>query len=264
MKQIFTIILLVISIFMFNNCKSVQPKEKQEQILKETNNSSTNYWVKHSGSRLNIINDADFSESIGLDSLMNIPNLYAMGPIKGLKGEITVYDGQTSLATLENNQPKFSSFPDNTSAIFMVYGSVAKWVEIPIEETLSGLDEVEVFVKKQLIYNGLDVEKPFPFRIEGKVDSLHYHIIYKKNNVPHNQVEHQKAKQRYKVFTEDVKIVGFWADASGEGIYTHPGHRTHIHFLLKDNTQSGHVDGISLKKGAILYLPLVGKSSNKY
>ncbi len=249
MKQTFTIILLVTSIFMFNGCKSMQQKKM--------NTSSTDYWVKYSGSRLNIINDADFSAKIELDSLMNIPNLYAMGPIKGLKGEITVYDGQISLATLENDQPEFSSSSDHTKAIFMVYGSAAKWVKVPVEETLSGLEAVEAFVRKQLIQNGLDIEKPFPFRLEGSVDSLDYHIIYKKDNVPHNQAEHQNAKQKYKIFNEDVKIVGFWADTSGEKVYTHPGYRTHIHFLLKDNTQSGHVDDISLEKGAILYLPLV-------
>ena len=53
-----------------------------------------------------------------------------------------------------------------------------------------------------------------------------------------------------------MKIVGFWADAEGENVYTHPGHRTHIHFIQKELNISGHIDDVIIQKGAILFLPL--------
>ncbi len=257
MKNKLKFILLVAGILVFWSCNS--KKSKKKELTKEINDEikSENYWVKNVGSRLKIINDGDFSASISVDSIVNIPNLYAIGPIEGLKGEITINNSEISIATIENDTPTFSSGISNINAIFMVYGSCSNWKKITIEKPLSGLDEIEAYIKEKIPANGLNMEKPFPFRIEGNVNSLDYHIIYKKDNLPHNKEEHQKAKQKFKLENEPVKIVGFWADTKGEGVYTHPGHRTHIHFLQEKTNQSGHIDDIELESDAILYLPLV-------
>lgn len=257
MKKTITIMLLGVVIIILNGCISNQTKKKEQTtISQEVKNSQKNYWVKNAGSRLKIINEGDFSTTISLDTLTEISDLFAIGPIEGLKGEITVYNGEISVATIDNNKAKFTSTASGVNAIFMVYGSSLKWKEITIEKTLSGIDEIENLIKKQLLANGLTTENPFPFRIEGNVSYIDYHIIYKKDNAPHNIIEHQKAKQKFRIDNEAVKIVGFWADSLGEEVYTHPGHRTHIHFLQKNKNLSGHIDNIQIKKGAILYLPL--------
>lgn len=260
MKNILAILGIGIFILGSNSCSTTY-QSKHNMKVKSTELKdkigSKDYWVKNIGSRLSIINDGDFSSSIGLDELSNVPNLYAIGPIEGLKGEITVYDGKVSIATMENGQAKFTSNSSGTDAIFMVYGRSSKWKEIGIEKPLIGLDEIEQYVREQLLVNGLTIENTFPFRIEGQVSTLDYHIIYKLDNKPHNKVEHQKAKQKFNMENEDVSIVGFWADMKGEKVYTHPGHRTHIHFVQKDENISGHIDDIKLNKGAKLYLPLV-------
>ena len=247
MKKIISTLILVTVIVILISCNSNQPKKKEITTSSpEVTTSKKDYWVKNTGSRLKIINEGDFSATIGLDTLIKEPNLFAIGPIEGLKGEITVYNGEISVATLENDKPKFTSKPLETKAIFMVYGSSLHWKKITIEKSLSGIVEVENLVKEQLIANGLSEESPFPFRIEGNVGSLDYHIIYKKDNAPHNKIEHQKAKQKFGIENTDVKIVGFWADSSGENVYTHPGHRTHIHFIQKDQNLSGHIDDIKI------------------
>lgn len=257
MKNTLTFILLTTAIIAFYSCnsKKSEKKEQTEQVINEE--KSEKYWVKNIGSRLKIIDEGDFSATISIDSLINTPNLYAIGPIEGLKGEITINDGEISVATMENDNPKFSSTALNTKAIFMVYGSCSDWKKISIEKPLSGIDEIEAYIKEKIPTNGLDMEKPFPFRIEGNVNSLNYHIIYKKDNAPHNMAEHQKSKQKFEIDNENIEIIGFWADSSGEKVYTHPGHRTHIHFIKKDSKQSGHIDDIKLEQGATLYLPLI-------
>lgn len=258
MKKIISTLILVTVIIILNSCNFNQPKKKEQTTKSpEVKTSEKDYWVKNTGSRLKIINDGDFSATTSLDTLKEIPNLFAIGPIEGLKGEVTVYNGEISIATLENDEPKFTSKPLETKTIFMVYGSSLDWKKIIIEKSLSGLVEIENLVKEQLIANELSKESPFPFRIEGNVSSLDYHIIYKKDNAPHNKIEHQKAKQKFGIENTDVKIVGFWADSLGENVYTHPGHRTHIHFIQKDQNLSGHIDDIKIEKGAALFLPLV-------
>ena len=237
MKNSLKIILFTILMISVYGCNSKNAKKQVHAKKTVKEYKSDDYWVKNIGSRFNIIKDGNFSATVSLDSLLQNPNLFAIGPIEGLKGEITVNDGKVYVATMDNDNPKFSNTTMNTKAIFMVYGSCSEWIKIPT--------------------NGSDMEKPFPFKIEGKVNTLNYHIIYKKDKVPHNVEEHQKAKQKFEIANENIEVIGFWADAKGEGVYTHPGHRTHLHFTESNNNKSGHIDDIKLMQEAILYLPLV-------
>jgi acetolactate decarboxylase len=214
----------------------------------------SDFWVKYAGNRTAIIQQGDLSARIYLDTLSEIPHLYAIGPIEGLKGEITVYDGKASIATIERAQPTISSSLHH-GAIFLAYGSATRWQTSTLDTSISGLSDVEAYVQKMATRHNVDTRKPFPFRIEGSVDSLDYHIIYKTDDAPHNATEHQRAKQKYTVHDSNVCIIGFWADVTCQGVYTHPDKRTHLHFILDDDTASGHVDAVQLREGALLYLP---------
>ena len=211
-------------------------------------------WVRHSGDRRQIIQRGNLTATIALDSLVNIPHLYAIGPVEGLQGEVTIYDGTPSIATVAEGAPHVEESMDHR-AIFLVYGAAADWEAIPIPSSLSGLKAVEAFVRAEAEAAGLDLSEPFPFRMEGTVDSIDYHIIYKTNRKPHSAEEHKRAKQKYAVSDVEVQIIGFWADKEGEGVYTHPGMRTHLHFRSPDPSTSGHIDDITVQEGATLYLP---------
>lgn len=212
-------------------------------------------WVQYGGSRLDIIQEGDLSANVSLDSLLEIQGLYAIGPIEGLQGEVTIYDGQASIASMEGDTPVFTSYAEDISTIFLAYGVNSDWVEMEVYEDIHGLEALERFVKERLIANLQDKEEPFIFRFEGEVDSLDYHIIYKQDDAPHNMAEHQKAKQRFSMSDVTVKLLGFWADEEGEGVYTHPGFRTHVHFMTEDPMASGHLDDIQLRAGSSLLLP---------
>jgi acetolactate decarboxylase len=235
------------------NASSNQSTTKNNQ--EEAEQAPSGFWVKNSGNRQDILNVGKLSATVSLDSLLSIPNLYAIGPIEGLQGEITVYNGHPSIATIEGDAPKFSTTAAHTKAIFLVYGSCSQWQKIEINKPLYGLVAIENYVKAQLESNDFGTETPVLFKINGKVSSLDYHIIYKKDDAPHNKEEHQKAKQKYTLDQGGVSLIGFWADAAGEGVYTHNGKRTHLHFLSADKSISGHLDDIQLEKGATLLLP---------
>lgn len=254
MKKLLRPILMLATLVLLQNCSPNESKMDTSADKTANQRGSKEYWVKNAGSRLNIIKKGDLSSSIELDSVLHHQGLFAVGPIEDLKGEITIYNGNASIATIEKNKPVFSSNTENINAIFLAYGSASKWNHFTIDKTLTGLTEIESCVRQALIENGLDEEKPFPFRIEGHASAATYHIIYKNNDTPHNKTEHHKAKRPFKLNDEDVKIVGFWADSSGEGVYTHPGKRTHLH-VVSENNSSGHLDNIQLAKGATLYLP---------
>lgn len=248
-------LLSLFSILLWTACQSPSTEESKPTEGAASQTERGDRWVQYGGSRLDIIQEGDLSANVSLDSLMEIKGLYAIGPIEGLMGEVTIYDGQASIARMDGDVPVFTSYAEDVSAIFLAYGVNSEWVEMEIPHDIYGLVELEGFVKERLVANLQDKEKPFIFRIQGMVDSLDYHIIYKQDDAPHDMAEHQKAKQRFSMSDKEVKLLGFWADQEGEGVYTHPGYRTHVHFMTEDPMASGHIDDIHLKAGATLFLP---------
>ncbi len=228
---------------------------RKKCIAQNTEQNSFIFATRTAGSRLSIIHEGDLSSTIQLDSLLRYKNLYALGPLVGLKGEVTIYNGKASFATVVDDQPQIDTNLIGKEAIFLAYANIPAWTEKTIENRLSSQAQIEAMVKKEANAKGRSTAQPFVFRLEGKVDSLHYHIIYKTSSTQHNKAEHQKAKRRFTLSNTYVKIVGFWADAAGEGVYTHPGKRIHLHFITADHQFSGHIDTISLSARAKLFLP---------
>ncbi|MEM1134282.1 MAG: acetolactate decarboxylase [Bacteroidota bacterium] len=239
--------LVVICLF---NCTSSQSKKE----VNRGDEASETFWVRNVGDRQNILMKNDLTARIFLDSLANISNLYAIGSVEGLQGEVTIYDGVPLISTVANRTPKVDTSL-NYHAAFLAYASIPNWKQIEIEKPLNGLGEVEKYVEELAFQYELSTEEPFAFRIEGKVDSLVYHIIYKTGSLPNNKVEHQKAKRKFSLINENIQVIGFRADELGEGVYTHPGKRTHLHFKTPNNTTSGHVDYNIIQQGSILFLP---------
>jgi acetolactate decarboxylase len=208
---------------------------------------------------MNIIKQGDFTGTIDLQDLENINHLFAMGPLEGLKGEITINDGELSISTLtlDKKQKYVSSF--KYKAIFLVYGSAKEWQEIVIDKDLNSLTEIEQFVKESAVKHNLPLNKAFPFKIKGLSKNITYHIIYKQDNKPHNKKEHQRSKVKFSKIKENNTIIGFWSDVEGEGVYTHPNKRTHIHYISETSKDSGHIDAIELNSGAVLFIPKPNK-----
>lgn len=221
--------------------------------------ASPNYWVKHSGDRMNIIKQGDFTGKIDLQDLDDVNHLFAVGPLEGLKGEITINDGKPSISTLTQDKKQIDVSSFKHKAIFLVYGSTKEWQEIEIDKDLNSLNEIEQFVKESAASNNLPLNKAFPFKIEGVAEDITYHIIYKQDNKPHNRKEHQRSKVKFSKKNESNTIIGFWSDAEGEGVYTHPNKRTHMHYISGTSKDSGHIDAIKLNSGAVLFIPKPNK-----
>jgi acetolactate decarboxylase len=233
---------LVILVILISSCSNIVEDKKS-------------YWVDSFGNRKTIIKKGKLEGKFNLTNLEGIDDVFGIGPVDNLKGEVTIYSGLPYISDLdENNNPRVVENWD-VKAIFLAYGQSKNWNEIKVEQSLKGLMDIENYVRTKALKNSLDLEKSFPFRIEGIVEKMKYHIIYKKDDRPHNKKEHIKAKQRFNLKNEDVKIVGFWATRNKVGAYTHPGKRTHLHFISKSQKDSGHIDGIVIRKGATLFLP---------
>ncbi|MGM0580909.1 MAG: acetolactate decarboxylase [Bacteroidota bacterium] len=236
MQRIF-ILLLIVHLF------SCSPSEEKKS-----------YWLKYAGGRDVMMQDQDFSAKADLDSLKNKKGLMALGPIENLKGEITILDGVVYTSTMENDQAVYRK-DSVVKAVFLAYGSADVYSAVEVKEPIKGLKKIEDFIREQAIENGLDLEKSFPFYMEAQVEDLDYHIMFKEGAGMHGHQAHQKAKRKFELNDSNVKIVGVWANSQEEGIYTHKGSRTHLHFVNEESMASGHVDDVQILAGSTLYLP---------
>ncbi|MEM7728001.1 MAG: acetolactate decarboxylase [Pseudomonadota bacterium] len=206
-----------------------------------------------SGSRTAMFERDDLSATVRVSGRAG---LTGVGPIEGLQGEITVYDGTLYLSSLDTDGAEVRLEREEAPAVFFAGGTAKGWTEVRSDAPLRGLDAVEAFVRSRADKVGIELDQPFAFRIEGKATRLGYHVIFKTDSEerPHTMALHRKAKAPFRADGDQVRIAGVWADAAGIGRYTHPGRHTHLHVVTSDEG-SGHVDEIELMPGATLFLP---------
>ncbi|MEI6866492.1 acetolactate decarboxylase [Flavicella sp.] len=217
---------------------------------KETNRNE----VLSYGNRQLILEENKLDGVVEIDSLFSNEPLFAIGPVEHLKGEVTIYNDLVSISSVKNDEPHVSQ-SKKTKAIFLLSTNENEWSEYKIGRKLSGLKDTENYIKKILISENRDISKAIPFRIETKVSKMTYHIIYKSDNLRHNKTEHQKAKIKFEMENREINIIGFWVDKDREGKLTHPGSRTHLHFIEKENKTSGHIDDIIIPVNSTIYIP---------
>ncbi|GAB5475081.1 MAG: hypothetical protein Mars2KO_31800 [Maribacter sp.] len=222
-------------------------KERRELGTRSADRVET-YCDRH-----RIVQEGNLEGVVELDSVLK-PNTYAIGPIEGLKGEITVYNGLTSISKVMDGRPYISG-SRKTKAIFLIKSEVSKWEKFETRQELRGLDEIEDEIKSLLVSSSRDTSVAVPFRIEALLPYLKYHIIFKSDTLAHNMTEHHKAKKMFTLKGVTANILGFWMDEERVGRFTHPGKRTHLHFIDKDNSNSGHIDDIILPANSSIYLP---------
>lgn len=190
----------------------------------------------------------DLSSKISLDSLENTKNLYALGAISGLKGEILVIDSRPSLASVQKgNLSLLNSW--NVEACLLVKTTVDTWKTHQLPDTVITYAALEEYLQR--FYHGT----PLPFLLKGKVTSLKWHIIdWDVGDTDHTHEKHKKSGLHGEVENEEVTILGFYSDKH-YGEFTHHSTKLHLHFINKDVTTSGHVDDLVLTSSVILQTP---------
>jgi acetolactate decarboxylase len=206
-------------------------------------------WI---GEMRNVHRKGDLTGHVDLRSLAKLPHLYAVGPVEGLRGEVTIADG----APLTSQVREGKVIVDRSfhhKACFLVYAQVEHWQELPVPETVKTAADLEQFVW-QLASARLDVSQPFVFRLTGKPAIVDYHIVNKTDDLPHNPEQHEKVKFRLQLKDQPMEIVGFGSDQH-QGVFTHHDSKLHMHVRTTDGSTGGHVDGLQLTGGLTLRLP---------
>jgi acetolactate decarboxylase len=228
-------------------------------------NSTKEGLIEYIGAQKDIFKTGKATSVISLESLANRPGLFAVGPIDGLDGEITIFDSKPYIT-----QVRGSDFVmDNTfkhGAFFLVWTEQTRWQDVPIPEKVKGYVDLQQFVKVQAQAAGIDVTKPFPFLLAGTPVEIKWHInVDRTEGRPITKELFYKSKQPFITRNEPVDIIGFYAEHHA-GVFlpssnpefmegTGVQNAIHIHLVSKTGKTAGHIDNITLGEGMVLRLP---------
>ena len=212
---------------------------------------SENFNVSWIGT-LKTVHHGDVSGKVLLKQFSGKKNLYAVGPVAELDGEITVIDSNFYISRVRHGEIKTGS-DLTTSASFLVWSEVPSWrPPIMLGGSADNQNDLEKLIDTMALKQGIDTTKPFPFMIDGKVKSVDYHILVPKKSTL-TASDHRSNAKTITLKDVPVKIIGFFSKQHG-GVFTHMGSWTHLH-VLDNNGHAGHVDAIALDSKAMVLFP---------
>jgi acetolactate decarboxylase len=185
-------------------------------------------------------------------------NVYAIGALEGLRGEITVVDGEVWISEGHVENPVTTrGTATSANATVLFAAEVREWREFVVEKTVDP-SELDAYIARQAQAAGLDTTKPFPFVVEGGLQHLQMHVIAGECPIRARVLGQETTSPAYQFHSQslDGRLVGVYATDSS-GILCHMGTTTHVHALLeRDGGMTGHAETVGLAAGAVLKLPV--------
>lgn len=180
---------------------------------------------------------------------------YAVGAVAALAGEITIVDGQVWVAAAHDGTAHCKTLEsgDATEATLLVAAQVPSWSHHSITADVPAT-EVDGYLRKIAAAAGLDITKPFPFVIEGRIADVQAHVVNGMCPMRATPTSEQAPVRLH--FARPIgTVVGIFAEGRG-GVLTHHGASTHMHVVVPgDTTHMGHVESVALVAGSTLLLP---------
>lgn len=209
--------------------------------------------VKVVGEMKKVMMGIDWSDHISWDTL-DVHNLFALAPVSGLKGEITIVDG-TIYSSSVNSKKKIELSINQKGLLspFAVYTHIEEWDTIEVKQLISSNQELYQLLEKE---SNIDLESAFPIRLIGEFESVDFHIINanEKSKENHSHAAHKEIQEHFSVKNSNGEILGFYSK-NHQGVFTHKGSYFHLHFVDSEELNMGHVEGFSTKKNIQLLLP---------
>lgn len=197
---------------------------------------------------------------VTLDKLLPNPNLYAVGALTDLSGEVTIVAGKVFLS-YPNGKKVRTVVPSKSraAATLLVTTSVPAWRSFTTKKAIAFKD-IDEAIGKLAVAAGMKLDHRFPFLLEGDFTDLQWHVIdgtrLKKNSTSHK--DHLEAAVQVKQKRASAVLIGFYSKTD-QGIFTHMGSRTHIHCVTEKPVATGHVDHVIIPAGTTIKFPVANK-----
>jgi len=195
----------------------------------------------------------DVGGKVSLRELADLPHLSALGPRAGASGEITVFDGQPCIARVVDGCVRMEAGLGH-EACFLVYDQVHAWHEAVQLRAIDDESALMAAVKGVTRETGLDDEAPLIFLLRAYAASVTFHVLDKRDGLPHTPALHERAKVRFQLERCVVEVLGF-SSSRHRGVFTPGDSDLHMHFRTVDGRASGHVEQIMLGPGTVIAVP---------
>jgi len=236
-----SILILLLGIFVFSQCSTPQKKDSAEQ---------SNSQVTIVGQMKEVMWKGQLHGKISLDTIANKRNIYGMGPLAYLRGELLLMDGTVYLSEVVDDTSMRVTENKLVQAPFFAYATMTNFTESKLPDSVQTIGQLEEYIN---LYTQLR-ERPFMFKLIGMVDSATIHIV----NLPKGAKvsspdEAHKGQVNYSLLNEEVEILGFFS-TEHKAIFTHHDTFLHLHLITRKRDKMGHLDHVVLKSGSIKLL----------
>lgn len=234
----FRTILLGLTILTLTNCMT-----KAQQTTNE---------VKIVGQMKNVMWKGQLYGNINLDTIAEKTNLYGLGPVEYLAGEILIIDGKSYKSTVTSDSTMKVEETYDIKAPFFGYATISKWTEQNLPDSVQTIQQLELYLDNITKSS----PRPFMFKISGTVEQATIHIVnLPKGSEVSSPDEAHEGQKNYELKNEQSEIIGFFS-TEHKAILTHHDTYLHMHLITKDRQKMGHLDEVLFKKGMMkLYLP---------
>ncbi|HSI71263.1 MAG TPA: hypothetical protein VK941_13590 [Gillisia sp.] len=199
------------------------------------------YEVKYYGALKTLMMEGNLAATTSLAEYEDIENFYALGAMEDLKGEIQIFNSKALNSVVKNDTLQIDK-TYTAKAALLVLARVPLWMSIPIPDSIKSHASLEKFISQTAVRNKLDVDKPFPFLLEGKVSTLKWHVLnWKDGDTIHSPQKHKESGLQGLLKKEKVEVLGFYSN-SHHRIFTHHTSNVHMHFRDREDSLAGHVD----------------------
>lgn len=212
-----------------------------------------NLDIKIYGALKDIMHGGAREGVVALSDVVNDDNIYGVGALEGLDGEILLWDSKTILTRAEKGgTASVSNDPKNEKALLLVTATVKDWIEIPFngKRLETSLDD---YIYQMAKKNNINAEEPFPFIIEGIFNKVKWHII-SDPGLEGTHDDHMNKSWNQTDEKIEAKILGFYS-TKHHAVFTHHTTNSHMHYYDENSGLSGHVDDLVLSKYTVLKLP---------
>ncbi|MBK7678866.1 MAG: acetolactate decarboxylase [Chitinophagaceae bacterium] len=230
--------LLGLAFITLTNCQSIAQKSNND--------------VKIIGARKNVMWKGQLYGNIHLDTIANKTNLYGLGPVEYLAGEILIINGKSYKSTVLTDTKMKVEETFNIKAPFFGYANIEKWTAQNVPDSVQTNEQFEPYLDKITKSS----KRPIMFKLTGIVETATIHIVnLPKGSTVSSPDEAHKGQTNFRLENEQVEIVGF-SSTEHKAILTHHDTFLHMHLITSDRKKMGHLDPLLLKRGTgKLYLP---------
>ncbi|MBV1924761.1 MAG: decarboxylase [Flavobacteriaceae bacterium] len=232
---------ILLSVLIFVSCQPTEKKKIGE--------------VSYKGAMKKIMS-GDITAKADLLNFKDTQNFYALGALENLKGEIQVFNSESFNTSVKNNSLSYDKTLSQKAAL-LVYAEVPEWRKFNIPKGVATEKQFEAYLLKVASENNIDVESPFPFLLNGIIQSYRWHVInWRKGDTIHTHKKHKTSGLYGTINDREVDILGFYSNKH-HGIFTHHETNFHMHVKTDGNGVSGHVDEFTVSEGMFLMLPKI-------